>query len=35
MRHLRGARARLHTRLEVPFFTGRRRPVSELVAALP
>lgn len=35
MRHLRGAEARRHTRLEVPFYTGRRRPVSELVAALP
>jgi hydrogen peroxide-dependent heme synthase len=35
MRHLRGARARLHTRLEVPFYTGRRKPVAELVASLP
>ncbi len=35
MRHLRGARARLHTRLEVPFYTGRRRSPAELVAALP
>jgi peroxiredoxin len=35
MRHLRGSRARLHVREEVPFFTGRRRPVAELVAALP
>lgn len=35
MRHLRGARARLHTRVEIPFFTGARRSVSELVAALP
>jgi chlorite dismutase len=35
MRHLRGARARLHVREEVPFYTGRRRPVGELVAALP
>jgi chlorite dismutase len=35
MRHLRGSRARLHVREEVPFFTGRRRPVGELVAALP
>jgi chlorite dismutase len=34
MRHLRGARARLHTRLEVPFYTGRRKPVRELVTAL-
>ncbi len=35
MRHLRGARARLHTRAELPFYTGRRKPVSELIAALP
>jgi len=35
MRHLRGARARLHTRVEVPFYTGRRKPPDELVAALP
>ena len=35
MRHLRGARARAHTRLETPFFTGPRRAISELVAALP
>jgi peroxiredoxin len=35
MRHLRGAEARRHTREEVPFYTGRRKPVRELVAALP
>jgi hydrogen peroxide-dependent heme synthase len=35
MRHLRGAQARAHTRLETPFFTGPRRAVSELVATLP
>ncbi len=35
MRHLRGARARLHTREEIPFYTGRRKPVRELLAALP
>ena len=35
MRHLRGAEARRHTRLEVPFFTGRRKPIAEIVAALP
>ncbi len=34
MRHLRGAEARLHTRLEIPFFTGHRKPVRELVASL-
>ncbi|MGD0937344.1 MAG: chlorite dismutase family protein, partial [Streptosporangiaceae bacterium] len=35
MRHLRGAEARRHTREEIPFYTGRRKPVGELVAALP
>jgi peroxiredoxin len=35
MRHLRGARARLHTRAEIPFFAGRRKPVDDLLAALP
>jgi hydrogen peroxide-dependent heme synthase len=35
MRHLRGSGARRHVREEVPFFTGRRRPVAEIVAALP
>ncbi len=35
MRHLRGARARLHTRAETPFYTGRRRPIHEIVRALP
>ncbi len=35
MRHLRGAQARRHTRLEVPFYTGRRRPLREIVAGLP
>ena len=34
MRHLRGAEARRHTRVEIPFFTGRRKPVAELVADL-
>jgi len=34
MRHLRGAAARLHTRVEIPFYTGRRKPVSALVADL-
>ena len=34
MRHLRGADARRHTRVEIPFYTGRRKPVAELVAAL-
>ena len=35
MRHLRASRARLHVREEIPFYTGRRRPVSEIVASLP
>jgi chlorite dismutase len=35
MRHLRGSATRRHVREEVPFYTGTRREVSELVAALP
>ncbi len=35
MRDLRAARARRHVREEVPFYTGRRRSVAELVSALP
>ena len=35
MRDLRASRARRHVREEVPFFTGQRRSVAELVAALP
>jgi hydrogen peroxide-dependent heme synthase len=35
MRDLRASTARRHVREEVPFYTGRRRSVSELVAALP
>jgi chlorite dismutase len=35
LRHLRGSRARLHTKLETPFFTGARKPLAEIVAALP
>ena len=34
MRHLRGASARRHTRIEIPFYTGRRKALSELVASL-
>src|SRR5215469_8022207 len=34
MRHLRGATARRHTRVEIPFYTGRRKAVSDLVASL-
>ncbi|MDT7546683.1 MAG: hypothetical protein QOE99_2793 [Actinomycetota bacterium] len=35
MRHLRSARARLHTKLETPFYTGGRKPIADIVAALP
>src|SRR5919205_3067343 len=35
MRDLRASRARRHVREEVPFYTGRRRSVTELVADLP
>ncbi len=35
MRHLRGSKARRHVREEVPFYTGHRRSVGELVATLP
>jgi|1185.fasta_scaffold73916_2 peroxiredoxin len=35
MRDLRASSARRHVREEVPFYTGRRRSVTELVAALP
>ena len=35
MRHLRSAKARLHTREELPFHTGARKDVADLIAALP
>ncbi len=35
MRDLRASRARRHVRAEVPFFTGQRRSIAEVVAALP
>lgn len=35
MRDLRASTARRHVREEVPFYTGRKRSMSELVAALP
>jgi len=35
MRHLRGSKARLHVREEVPFYTGPRVSVTDLVASLP
>ncbi len=35
MRHLRGSTARRHVREEVPFYTGPRVEVGDLVATLP
>jgi chlorite dismutase len=35
MRHLRGSETRLHVRKEVPFYTGRRVEIAELVDQLP
>ncbi len=35
MRELRASQARRHVREEVPFYTGRRRLVADIVAALP
>ncbi|MBX6390827.1 MAG: chlorite dismutase family protein [Frankia sp.] len=35
IRHLRGSAARRHTRLETPFYTGVRKPVADVIAALP
>jgi chlorite dismutase len=35
MRHLRGSETRRHVREEVPFYTGKRRSIAEIVAALP
>jgi peroxiredoxin len=35
MRDLRAVGARRHVRHEIPFFTGPRTPLSELVASLP
>jgi peroxiredoxin len=35
MRHLRGSTARRHVREEVPFYSGRRRSVADLIDALP
>lgn len=32
MRHLRGSEARRHTRMEIPFFTGSRRDLADIVA---
>ena len=35
MRHLRGSRARMHVREEIPFYTGRRWELADLVERLP
>jgi chlorite dismutase len=35
MRHLRASSARRHVREEIPFYTGPRREIADLVAALP
>ena len=35
MRELRATEARRHVREELPFFTGPRVPLAELVAELP
>ncbi len=35
MRHLRGSGARRHVREEIPFYTGRRRRVGDLIDVLP
>ncbi|HEY5142552.1 MAG TPA: hydrogen peroxide-dependent heme synthase [Solirubrobacteraceae bacterium] len=34
MRHLRGAKARAHTREELPFLTGIRKPLADIAAAI-
>lgn len=35
MRHLRGSQARRHVREELPFYTGRRRSIGELISSWP
>ncbi len=35
MRHLRGSETRRHVRLEIPFYTGARTPIPDLLARLP
>lgn len=35
IRHLRGAEARRYTKHELPFITGVRRPLADILAALP
>ena len=34
MRDLRASRARRHVREEVPFYTGRRRPIADIISGL-
>jgi hydrogen peroxide-dependent heme synthase len=35
MRHLRGSEARRHMRGEIPFYTGKRTDIADLIAGLP
>ncbi|GAA2708292.1 hydrogen peroxide-dependent heme synthase [Micromonospora olivasterospora] len=35
MRDLRASGARRHVREEIPFYTGRRRPIADIVTCLP
>jgi peroxiredoxin len=35
MRELRASRARRHVREEIPFYTGRRREIGDLISTLP
>lgn len=35
LRHLRASKARVHTRVETPFYTGLRKPLADIVASLP
>jgi peroxiredoxin len=35
LRHLRSSRARLHTKLETPFYSGVRKSAADLVGGLP
>jgi hydrogen peroxide-dependent heme synthase len=35
MRHLRGSETRRHVRKEIPFYTGRRTEIAELLEQLP
>jgi len=35
IRHLRGARARLYTKNELPFITGVRKPLADILGSLP